>query len=368
MVQQKARFQPPQRPRQVGFSIIELMLALALGMLVVTGIVQLFLTNTVAYNIQTGQARLQENGRVSLDIITSIVRNSGYYGCGPEWANIANLLNSSNNDLIYPVDIWRPIQAFHGATGIPPLALPEDSIPSRPGFRSEVAGVGADFFSVRHLSGRTARLAEVVQPDSDPVVATAADGSVPFSAGDIVLLSDCDQAAMFHLTGISVAGNEATLLRGSGVDPMQNESADASLSQPSAGTVRSYGRDAVVGRVVTTSFFVGPSTFENEAGNTVNSLWMRQGSQLSELVLGVDDLRVLFGVNLNASAGDDLRVEQYMTYQDMENNNIDFRRIVAVRITVTVNSVEAVTDDPDDPMLRRTFSETVFLRNANLRT
>jgi hypothetical protein len=42
----------------------------------------------------------------------------------------------------------------------------------------------------------------------------------------------------------------------------------------------------------------------------------------------------------------------------------DVDQIVAVRISVTANSVDAVSD-AGDGILRRTFTQTILVRNAN---
>ena len=61
-----------------GFSLIELMLALALGLVVVTGIVQLFIGNSQTYTVLNGQSRLQENARFGFEFITQAARSAGY--------------------------------------------------------------------------------------------------------------------------------------------------------------------------------------------------------------------------------------------------------------------------------------------------
>ena len=66
-----------QRRRAVaGFSLIELLLALALGLVAVTGVVQLFVSNSRTYDVSTGQARLQENARFALDFVARAARSS----------------------------------------------------------------------------------------------------------------------------------------------------------------------------------------------------------------------------------------------------------------------------------------------------
>ena len=70
--------------RQNGFSVLELLVALGLGLLVVAGIVQLFVGNSRTYEIVNAQARLQENARFAFEFISRPARMAGYSGCAPE--------------------------------------------------------------------------------------------------------------------------------------------------------------------------------------------------------------------------------------------------------------------------------------------
>ena len=69
------------RSSQSGFSLLEMLLAMALGLIVVTGIVQLFIGNSQSAGIISGQARLQENARFAFEFISSAARRAGYFGC-----------------------------------------------------------------------------------------------------------------------------------------------------------------------------------------------------------------------------------------------------------------------------------------------
>ena len=60
--------------RQHGLSLVELLLALALGLIVVTGIVQLFIGNSRTYSLINGQSRMQENARYTVDALSKEIR------------------------------------------------------------------------------------------------------------------------------------------------------------------------------------------------------------------------------------------------------------------------------------------------------
>ena len=64
--------------RQRGFSIVEMMVALAIGMGLSLVIGQLFLGSRQSYSTQDESARMQENARFAMDLMTKTLRMSGY--------------------------------------------------------------------------------------------------------------------------------------------------------------------------------------------------------------------------------------------------------------------------------------------------
>ena len=63
---------------QVGLSIVELLVALALGLLLMTGVIQVFLSSRQTYAANEAMGRMQENGRFALDFIARSARQAGY--------------------------------------------------------------------------------------------------------------------------------------------------------------------------------------------------------------------------------------------------------------------------------------------------
>ncbi len=69
-----------------GFSLIELMIAMVLGLLVAEGIYLLFASNSRANAVQLALSRLQENGRIAIDTIAADLRLAGHMPCGSQRA------------------------------------------------------------------------------------------------------------------------------------------------------------------------------------------------------------------------------------------------------------------------------------------
>lgn len=66
------------RKAQAGLSIVELLVALVISMLLMTGVVQVFLASKQTYASNEAASRLQENGRFALEFIAQSARHAGY--------------------------------------------------------------------------------------------------------------------------------------------------------------------------------------------------------------------------------------------------------------------------------------------------
>lgn len=63
---------------QTGLSLVELMVGLALGLVLMVGVLQVFLASRQTYASNDAMSRLQENGRFALEFIASSARLAGY--------------------------------------------------------------------------------------------------------------------------------------------------------------------------------------------------------------------------------------------------------------------------------------------------
>ena len=89
---------------QRGFTLIELMIAMLIGVFLMGGVIQIFLSAKQAYRLQENLSRLQENGRFAMDFITKDVRMAGFAGCASKISvnNIATPVSPSPNPATIP--------------------------------------------------------------------------------------------------------------------------------------------------------------------------------------------------------------------------------------------------------------------------
>lgn len=64
-----------------GFGLVEIMVALVLGLIVSMGIVQIFIASKGTYQSQNAAGRMQEDARFALSKLMQEIRMTGMYGC-----------------------------------------------------------------------------------------------------------------------------------------------------------------------------------------------------------------------------------------------------------------------------------------------
>jgi len=219
------------------------------------------------------------------------------------------------------------------------------------------------FLGKREVPDRL-RLMEEMFPtgaNSNPRISDATE----IAAGDIVMVANCEQAAVFRVTGTPAFGVDTVELQHAA--PGGGLFVNTGVSLSNIG--RTYQEDALVGRVQSTFFFIaegeGLSNILDGGGNPTAPLALYQKvgtNQPVELVQGIENLQVLYGID---TTDDDLaNANEYVTADDLDLfPDPAVTNVVALRVSVTANSVDAVTEDGNP--LRRTFTKTILLRNAN---
>jgi type IV pilus assembly protein PilW len=336
---------------------VELLVALTLGAFITVGIVQMFTANRETYQMSVGQARLQENARFAMRFIERPLRMAGFTGCFSDNQSVRNVLNPDPGTGLVPYefDFAQPIEGFEG-TGTQTWSPNPSRLPSDVDLT--LVESGTDILVVRLAESEGLRVVGGMPSNQSPVQASAGDPS-RYGAGTVLLISDCEKATVFQSTAAAGTGPiQIDHAAGSaGVTPgnqFLELTDDAGLT---------FGAESTVHRIETQIFFIAPGAGTNNAGNAPLSLWRKEADQAPvELVEGISDLQVTFGVD----ADGDRVPDQYRTIQNVNLLPPANDRIVTVRVSLTVNSVDVVTEDAaatPGGLLERQFTKTFLLRN-----
>jgi type IV pilus assembly protein PilW len=105
--------------QQKGMTLIEIMIALLLGVFLLAGVIQIFISSRETYRVQEALSRLQENGRFAMDFLGRDIRMADYRAC-----SVSLLLDNAGNR-------WGVVGAPDGANAANRALDPPDSITVR---------------------------------------------------------------------------------------------------------------------------------------------------------------------------------------------------------------------------------------------
>ena len=85
---------PLKAQHQMGMTLIEIMIAMGIGLFLIAGVVQLLVTTRQSYNVQDAVARIEENSRFSLGMLSENIRLAGYKN--DAWESNSNAFATAN--------------------------------------------------------------------------------------------------------------------------------------------------------------------------------------------------------------------------------------------------------------------------------
>ena len=152
------------RFRQAGLSLIELMIAMVIGLLLMLGVIQVFIASQAASRLSEGVARAQENGRFALDFLERDVRMAGHMGCVNDQAHLTMAQGEPHFNLGAatgsgsPLDFSVAVQGYEAPNTAPSntLAVGGGAIPA--GLPTSISGLnpaplpGSDILVLRFLA------------------------------------------------------------------------------------------------------------------------------------------------------------------------------------------------------------------------
>jgi len=329
-----------------GVTLIELMIALALGAIVSLGAVQLFDASQRSASLGEGQARLQENGRFALAFLREAVRGAGLAPCSGLTPTLRSTLRGGTGDAPPPrFALSAGLSGYDGGRqGFAPSLTGNDL-----GLDADKLRAGSDVLVVRGFLGEGLRLvSDMPQPSAVLFTETPASPAL-FASGAVLLISDCRRGTIFQIQGAGTTGQGFRLTRTQGANPSPGNFTTDLYFDGSP-----FAAGAIIQAVSVRSFFIAPGVGENNRGDAPPTLYQKGAGVAEALVEGVEDLQLRFAVDQD---GDGVP-EQYLSAGSVA----DLATVRAVELSVLATSVDAVSDQGDG-ILRQRFSQVIALRN-----
>ena len=357
------------RPRspQCGFSLIELMVALTIGLFLTGAIISVYLVQTRMVKSSSAQAGIQNAENALAALVTPLVRSAGFDGCATMTQSISNLVPGGPAPLGGFTTTPRFLAGYEavntGATGSFVVAA------SNPANDNTAANWSPALDAT--LTGLTQKGSDVLVvmgavPGASPVgVTTIANAGTTLvlqdasgrSSGELAMVSDCVKSSIFKVT--AVAGN--TLTHTVGVLATDNSLAALALNyQPGAQFVP----------LQVSALFIGRG--QGDQSTLMLATYVAGAWNVQPLVPGIDAMQLLYGIGTGGI------VAQYVTAAAVP----DWTKVYAVRLGVLVQgqlgsggaggsgtqqfSVLGTTVTvPADGRLRHVYEMLINVRNAS---
>lgn len=344
------------RRSSTGFSLVELMVAITLGLLLTAGVVSVFVGSRQAYQSTSGVGALSDGGRVALDLISQSARSAGYLACNSSLTGKPDTLLAVTS---LANDFGTGITGFEAAGTAPlnALALSNPAVVGAsgdwnpnldPGVFAAGGGApvkGSDVLVLRSTqTGATASYTtSEVSPGQNSVPVSPASQLV---AGQYGAISDCTKSVIFQTTA---TGATVTFNASLGADD-------------------DFVAGALIAPLSTTVYYVGAGSDGD------SSLWRLQqvNSGLfsaQEVVPDIENMQLLYGIDPNGTQN----ASAYVTADQVGATPVVSIQVAVLAASPPGNGTQTVpafqllntaVTAPVDTRLRKVFAATINLRDA----
>ena len=344
---------------QRGFSLVELMVALTLGLVLFAGVGHLVVASSQSWALQDELRRVRENGRLALDILGQSISTAAYTGC-PAQAKLANLLASTTDDRQWMTHFDK------GILGIP--------VGSQ--VRQQLDGNADSEAIITYRIDSDQAL--VVNNHNLATSTLTTTGRHGYDQGDLLALTtaDCSQVAVFS-AGTGTSSTDVTHPAGGGT------LANCTSQLQGGFSCHSNATDAdTINHEGSTLAALESYAFYLRESNNVPTLYRKLAGEYASgrsisaeaLIEGIERLSARYGLD---SDGDGV-VNQYLGVSELSPYSSQWLSIVSVRLEVVARSFSEVAPQPqafffsgqrvvpDDLYVRRSFIRTIKLRNRGL--
>ncbi len=352
--------------RQQGAGLVEILVALSIGLVLLSGFIKIFISSKQTYRYQLALANVQENGRIALTVLKRNVRMaSNMGGCAGNKplasvsipaapAAVGTIRNTLCPTTNYSLQLGTPIEGYQAtSSGWTP------SLPSA--LASEGIVAGTDAFTVRGM--QDINVVVTKQPSLESADLQVANNKL-IAAGDVLLVVDrsCSRGAIFQVTNYNANANNFD-----NIVHNENTGGNCKSSSPSPGNqTKNLGADFTGGHIYvqsTRSYFLK----KNSSGE--RALYEKVGDgSAQELVDGIENFQVTYGVDSGSGI-------QYVP----AGKGTDWRSVMSVRINLLLrSSADNVVQSPmsvffagsmwssSDRRLYQAVSTTISIRNRAL--
>ncbi len=320
-----------------GFTLIELMVAMLLGLVVIGGVVSVFLANQRSYRTNQALGDVQDGSRIAFEMMARDIRDAGLTGCSNN-GRVANVLN--NAPAVVPRRSGGPTGTMRWSATV--AARCDPAVTTGSGAGQRVAGTD----SLMLLGGEGSGVS--INVNTEPAATfTINEASSDLKAGDVIIVCDPDHATLVQIT--SYAGGTITHAASGSPGNCTTDLNFPTVCSSSASYV--FATNSQITRLGAADWYVGNNPvggrslyrvgLDNVAGVPTPTA--------QEMVRDVTDMKIFYHQSGNA----DFKAANAIT---------NWALVDAVQVTLALESVDKRAGTDVKP-LKRSFTATTTVRN-----
>ncbi len=332
--------------KQRGFTLVEIMVAIALSGILAIALVQIISNNRQNVVLSESYSQVQESGRLAMELLARDFRLIGFQGC----------LNSIDNSLVNSLlDTTSSgyVAAIHDFSN---KVVAIDNFSDADTYGGVTPVAGSDLITSHSAS--SSDLTIIAQPattSADILVSGSAASFAILNTKPIAVVSDCEVADIFAVTGFDSATGEISF----STNESDNGYSVANQSGTDGDLTKQYSSGDRVWVMNTSTFFIGPSAVLPG----VNSLFkssMLLGNSAVEMVPYINNMQLTYGIDTDS----DRSVDVYKTAAQVTTDGDDLATdLGSIKIQLTIDST---SQDAGAPLISRNYTRVIQLRNSKL--
>ena len=189
--------------KQVGLSLVELMISITLGLILMTGVVQMFLSSKESFTSQQSISRIQETGRLAIEFMTRDIRHAGTFGCmrGNTGDPVMQLQNPNQNFGGLHTNFNEGIRGYNTVAGVPAAAAALGTAAANPNENILVIRSAQDLGL--GIAQATTPNDIVVEPNGAAINNNCIAG---ICVGQAAVVTDCYNGTVINVAGLAPNG------------------------------------------------------------------------------------------------------------------------------------------------------------------
>lgn len=286
-----------------GYSLLELLIAMTLGIFVIGATLHFFETTRKTQKVQNELSEIRENAQFALDVIKEDIQMAGFYGCATRWdeSSLSNVLNDQDNFK------WNFSQALTGSE----FSYDDNASPQKswnPPLDSSILPsltnntLWGDTITIRYADRHEFNI--VAQSNSTAPIEISSDNDI--KQNDYVLATDCEHSSIFQKTNL-----HNTVAARKNIEHTAVASSASFAGNSSNGIGKRYPDTAKLLKLKSMTYFIKASP------EGIPTLYRRNSTRNSEQVIsGITDMQIQYGVD----SDEDDAIDAYYTANEVETN------------------------------------------------